>query len=830
MRHRIFFATAVAMLLIVLLGARNYRAVLAEERGHFSARQLALVDAAARGLEAELQARAADLRQVNGLPSVQQLDRAVIGDRFQRFFDGDERRILRHIHRIDPLGRVVTWHPGQTLVLAEAEPWPADTLIAWAGHPDSHDQVRLSRPLPGPDGRDELMLAAAVHQVTPSAERRQPTGSFAGVTVIVLDFHRLVETSLAAGNRGEVGGVALLLDREGRILFDSDGLHTGAVLDADAVEAVAAARQGATLWPPGLGTHRQIEVLAAWSAIEVGDTRWTLLFKTPSSAVAAGIRQTGRHLLLVGLLLVATVLGARALVHRARTEEHYRALFEQAAVAIFIVSPQEEIVEANPAAAALTGAARPDLRRRRFGELFSAGVPPEPVVLANAATSRTAVLEVAVRASGRSVEAELSIGRLSDGNLQVMARDLTCRRQLERQLAQAQNLEAVGRLAGGVAHDFTNVLMIISGCSELLLARAAGTADDEMKHDIREIQTAAARAAALTRQLLAFSRREPVEPKVLDLNGVVSGFEQLLLRLLGGSVALRFELARSPARVLADPGQIEQVIMNLAVNSRDAMAEGGEIIISTADVVLDGPPAEAMGAPPGAYVKLSVRDTGAGMDAQTRERMFDPFFSTKGSGTGLGLATVYGIVQDAGGYLDVTSEVGRGTTIDVYLPAVPDATPDASAASVQPAPIERGGTRPEPSVPAAAAAGAGGETILVVEDEGSVRKLVRKILEGRGYRVREAAQGEQALSEAAAGPIDLLLTDIVMPGLSGPELAQRFLLMRPGTPVLFMSGYTDTSAPGMALARDVPFLSKPFTPAALASKVRAVLDAEGAGR
>jgi len=369
-------------------------------------------------------------------------------------------------------------------------------------------------------------------------------------------------------------------------------------------------------------------------------------------------------------------------------------------------------------------------------------------------------------------------------------------RRSEEQLRQAQKMEAVGRLAGGIAHDFNNLLTVITSYGELLLEDLSP--GDSRRDDVEQIRKAAEAAAALTRQLLAFTRQQVLEPKVLNLRAIVAGTEKLLQRLIGADVHLTTSLASDLGAVKADPGQLEQIIINLAVNARDAMPGGGRLSIEAANL-------EQVEGRPGRYVLLAVSDTGIGMDEQTKARIFEPFFTTKesGKGTGLGLATVYGIVKQAGGFIWVDSEPGRGTSFEVYLPRVDE--PAAPAI-----------TRPAPAEPAR-----GTETVLVVEDAPAVRLVTRQVLERYGYTVLEAPTGDIALRIAAKhhGPIHLLLTDVVMPGLSGRQLAGQLSQLRSEMKVLYVSGYADTVESAGA------YLQKPFAPEALARRVRDVLDA-----
>jgi PAS domain S-box-containing protein len=419
-------------------------------------------------------------------------------------------------------------------------------------------------------------------------------------------------------------------------------------------------------------------------------------------------------------------------------------------------------------------------------------------------------------ADGELGHFELNVTPVPEG-LVVLSIDQTDRRRaemrrdsLEQQLRQAQKLEAIGRLAGGVAHDFNNLLSIILGYGEDLLADL--DQDSPLREDLQEIQTAANRAAQLTRQLLLFSRQQVVEPKVLDLNEVLTGMSRLLARALGEQLELVFLPAADLGHIRADRGSIEQVVMNLAVNARDAMPNGGRLTIETANVTVDEDfVRQHFGATPGRYVFLGVTDTGIGMDAETRRHIFEPFFSTKerGKGTGLGLSTVLGIVQQAGGGIWAYSEPGHGSTFKIYLPRV-DAAVDTGT-SEQP-PVDSSGT----------------ETLLLVEDEQAVREVARRILERHGYQVLTAQSPSDALllGETHPGTIHLLLTDVVMPRMTGTMLAQRLLAQRPGIKVLYMSGYTDGSIAAQGVLEEgAAFVQKPFTSELLARKVRSALDA-----
>jgi len=384
------------------------------------------------------------------------------------------------------------------------------------------------------------------------------------------------------------------------------------------------------------------------------------------------------------------------------------------------------------------------------------------------------------------------------------------RSRLEQQFRQAQKMEAVGRLAGGVAHDFNNLLTIITGYADLLLG--GRNLDKSTRTALEEVRRAAERGGALTHQLLAFSRGQPFTPRAVQLNTLIVNMEKMLSRLIGEDIELITVPGAGPAAVHTDPGQLEQVIMNVVVNARDAMPGGGKLIIETANVHVDqayaGPNVDLK---PGAYVVLAISDTGMGMDSETIAHLFEPFFTTKapGKGTGLGLATAYGIVKQSGGAISVYSEPGRGTTVKIYLPS---AEGKAGAGS---------STKARPELPR------GSETILVLEDEARVRRLICEVLTARGYHVLEAVRGEEAIRLAAEhkGRIHLLLADVVMPEMSGPQAAEQIRALHGNIKVLFMSGYTDEAiAHHGVLESGAPFLQKPFLPDTLARKVREVLN------
>ena len=503
-----------------------------------------------------------------------------------------------------------------------------------------------------------------------------------------------------------------------------------------------------------------------------------------------------------------------------RSEANFRSLVTNAPYGICSCDWSGKILDANPAFIGLLGMSSTSevigqhifslyADSEQWFELADHLRSSAPFSGLTAEWKRNGDMTTVVRVSGRSV----TNGRKDGVVFEIFAEDVTERRALEQQLRQSQKMEAVGRLAGGIAHDFNNLLMVISGYSEFLLERLG--AEPHLRGPAQEIASASERASSLTRQLLAFSRKQMLAPRIVNLNDVATENLKMLTRMIGEDVDLVLIPGADLWSVRADSGQIEQVIMNLAVNARDAMPSGGKLTIETANVTLDDEYAR-FHAPlrPGDYVMFSINDTGAGMDQETQSHIFEPFFTTKGpKGTGLGLSTVYGIIKQSGGYIWVYSEIGKGTTFKIYLPRVASAT-ETAAQVTAPAKFQR--------------VDPGTETILLVEDEANLRYLARQYLEKQGYKVIEAADGAVAMQIAVAheAVIHLLLTDVIMPGMNGRELAQRISQIRPNVKVLYMSGYTENViGHNGTLEAGVLLLQKPFNLRDLKSKVREVLDA-----
>jgi len=496
------------------------------------------------------------------------------------------------------------------------------------------------------------------------------------------------------------------------------------------------------------------------------------------------------------------------------SEEQYRRLFDSSPVPTWVFDLTTlRFVAVNDAMVRHYGYSREELLRMTTADIRAPEDVPRLLDVLRSASPGAGRYGIwrHKRKDGGFIDADIT-GHTMDVRgrrwMIVYAEDVTEKRALEEQFRQAQKMEAVGRLAGGVAHDFNNVLSVVLSYAALALDTLP--LGNPLREDIAEIEKAGRRGTELTGQLLALCRRQVLEPKIVDLNESLSKTEKMLRRLLGEDIEL--EMARAPAlwSVEVDPGQIDQLVMNLAVNARDAMPGGGRLTIETANVDLEDEQARRCGAKPGPHVMLAVSDTGTGMDEVTRSHIFEPFFTTKevGKGTGLGLSTVFGIVKQSGGAICVSSEVGVGTTFTLYFPRVERPTH---------------GDVVHPSTPPH---GRGGETILFTEDEEQVRHLVCGILQRHGYEVLVAASAAEALllCERHPGRIHLLLTDVVMPGMNGHELAHRVTGSRPETSVLYVSGYTGSVVVDHGVLEGAPFLAKPITPAALLRKVREVLD------
>jgi PAS domain S-box-containing protein len=553
------------------------------------------------------------------------------------------------------------------------------------------------------------------------------------------------------------------------------------------------------------------EHAAEWECRNAGK-KWVHVHLVPEPDATGGVGST----LVIGRDITAL---KRAQEHLQSREAYFRGLIEHATDMIAILDAEGLIRYVSPSVHRTLGY----LPESVVGwSIFGFVHPDDATRLRPLLEQLVAAPAVPVRAEHRIRHADGSWHMLESAGTNLLAdpavagivinaRDVTERVALEEQLQRAHKLEAIGRLAGGVAHDFNNLLTVIQANGELLLNQLPDT--DPRRSDVEEIRDAAERAAVLTRQLLAFSRRQVAQPRVLELNAVVADMSRMCGRLVGEDIDLRLDLDPAVGNVLLDAGQLEQVLLNLSVNARDAMPAGGRLTIATRVEVLDAEAARRLGdLPPGRYARLSVTDTGTGMEPSVMERMFEPFFTTKARGTGLGLATVYGIVQQTRGHISAVSAPGQGTTFTIRLPET-DATGPAGAGGDAAAPLPRGS-----------------ETILLVEDEAPVRSATRRVLESCGYRVLEADSGERAvqIAETFDGAIGIVITDVVMPRMSGPTVAQRVLALRPATPVLYATGYShDAVTERGGLGPGVWLLEKPFSVDGLAHKVREILDDVG---
>jgi two-component system cell cycle sensor histidine kinase/response regulator CckA len=608
----------------------------------------------------------------------------------------------------------------------------------------------------------------------------------------------------------------------------------GPVLTLGVLALIVAVRQVAPISSPGLLLLLTVAVAAViggvgpalisatitvlFAAVDASAPGQLFLYSSDNvSRLAVNAAVAPAMAILVGTIQ-ARLESERRISAQHLSDERQRALTENSSDAILTADIDGIIRSANPAAALIYGypmnelvgssmvRLAPDERRQQFGDdlrrFLATGYAP-PQWQGREATAR--------HASGRGIPIEVSFGVYgsgSDRRITWVVRDITRRRELQAQVLQASKMDAIGRLAGGVAHDFNNILTAIVG-NAALLAESLPQGDDRAL--VHNIEDAATRATGLTRQLLAFGRRQMLEPRVIEVVEVVAGITPLLQRIVGEDVNLSTISAKSPAHIRADPTQLEQVIVNLAVNGREAMPAGGRLTIEVATVELDSLYTTTHPeVTPGAYVMLAVTDTGAGMDAATQAQIFEPFFTTKHDkgGSGLGLATVYGIVKQSGGSINVYSELGRGTVFKVYLPEVSDKAEEAEPS--------RALQDPAPAV----------GTILLAEDDESVRGIAVMTLTRQGYRVLPADSGLTALALAGAheGSIDLLLTDVVMGGMSGLDLAEQLRRTRPEVRTLFVSGYTENTILHHGVVNaEISFLPKPFTPAALIRKVGEVM-------
>jgi PAS domain S-box-containing protein len=769
-------------------------------------------------------------------------------DELRREQGGLLQRVVDHIPVmlafIDDQGRISWGNREWSRVLGYTVEEARTTDVLAALYPDAAERARVHASIGAPAGewtdfRTRLRNGRVIE--TTWANAPLPGGGYLAIGLDVTERRRTEQAVhesrqlLHAVVEGSLDAV-FAKDREGRYLFmNSVAAATLKMRPEDAVGLT-----DAELFPA--------EIAGRFADVDrrIMDTGEIVVFEDTDAAFGGAhtflitkgpLRRSDGQI--IGVFGVARDITDRQAAEQAvrQSEERYRSFIEQSTEgvsrlelepAIPVTLPADEqvallyargiIAECNDAMARMYGFERAaELVGARLAQLHDPAEPRNRESLRAFVRSGYRLVDSETRELDRHGRARVFlnnvVGFVADGRLVRVwgsQRDVTDQRRLEEQFRQAQKMEAVGRLAGGIAHDFNNILTAVLGTCQLLERELPG--DAPAVQDVREIKKAALRAADLTRQLLAYSRRQVLAPKVLDLNAAVSGLDAMLRRVVGEDVELAATLAPGVGRVRADPSQIEQVILNLVVNARDAMPAGGRLTLATSNVEFDATAAlDHAGAVPGRYVTLEVADTGTGIPPEVRAHLFEPFFTTKdvGKGTGLGLATVYGIVKQSSGFISVTTDVGRGTSFRIHLPRVEAEPPAMEPRVAEPGPLS------------------GTETVLVAEDEAAVRQLSQRALEREGYTVLTAADGREALSRVARheGTIHLLVTDVVMPGMGGRELARRLRRLRPAIRVLFMSGYPGEAVaqPG-GIAPGAPFLQKPFMPEELVRKAREVLD------
>jgi PAS domain S-box-containing protein len=800
-------ATVLALGLVTLLGWRSYASIRQDEAARIGRRQQVLAGTIAIAVASELRGRRTQLLQLNRLPSVQYVTEDTLALRLNDMFASDVG-VVTEIVRMMADGRLRVWRPSQTAFTDDSLVGSLidQRLSSWARGNQSDDVTTL--PLHD-GGATDLVIATPTHETAiGNDEFSTPSGAYAGMLLVRLDTARLVARYMTHALEQSPASTAALIVGPGSPAF----VATGALAAPDVVDvtpglwsSLLRVAEASRVHDDGHGHDR----LASWSRVpDLPLPVYVWLDQASSVADQAVWPILLRQAPLFALIAAGVLALGWALQRSHRSEARYRALFTHAADGIVVLSPEGSILDLNPAGSRAIGLGRMEAVGRPFAALLSADQMKawhQCLGAARAGQSRSGDFTI-TRRPGDEVAASISVAPVSAGRLLAVVRDVSDRRALEAELRHAHKMEAVGRLAGGVAHDFNNLLTAILGYNELLLHQLQP--GDPRREDAVELGRAATRAADLTQRLLAFGRRQMLEPRVFALNDLIHGLERLLRRLIGAPVTIEFDLAPSLWRVDADPGQIEQVLINLAMNARDAMPDGGVLRISTRNETLTEDRAQKLELRDGDYVMLSVTDTGIGIGEDVRPHLFEPFFTTKplGTGTGLGLPTVYGIVQQSGGAVDVESEPGRGTTLRIFLPRthqpLPDAGPDAELA------VPRGRA-----------------TILLVEDEPAVRRLLATGLRGHGYTVLEASQPLEALAlfEAQGHRIGVLMSDVMMPHMSGTALAHKLRAQRPDLPVVLMSGYAME-----VFEREPPpdgalLLQKPFTADAAARAIAPLL-------
>ncbi len=792
-------ATLLALTLVALLGWRSYAAIRHDESTRIARRQQVLAGTIAIAISSEIASWNTQLRQLDGLPSVQYLTEASLPGRLNDMFAAQPGAIVE-IVRYTADGRLRSWRPLSTRLDAESPMRDVidAQLLAWSRDP-AHMGVVTSTLIDIDPNEFDLVLATPTYQTAVGNEDYlNPSGAYDGLLAFRLDIGTLVSPYITHALRTSPESTAALLVGPGRTAYVRTGSEA-----ADGDLAVSPELWARLLQDDDVSLDWQSprggESIASWARVTSVSVP-IMLWLDQSSAMAdrAVWPLLLRQAPMFGLLTGAVLMLAWALQRSHRSEERYRALVTHAADGIIVLTPEGTILETNPAGSRLLGRPRASVVGQTFASLLDVDqlrVWHEALAAARGGQPQSSDWTI-VAGDSRQVAVAISLAPVSAGRLMAIVRDISERRALETQLRQAQKMEAVGRLAGGIAHDFNNLLTAILGYNELLLKQLPE--GDPRREDAAELGRAAERAADLTRRLLAFGRRQLLEPRVFDLNDLIRGLEALLRRLMGSPVTIVFDLTPDLWRVEADPGQIEQVLVNLAVNGRDAMPTGGTLRIATENVTLKDEVAQALDVRAGDYVAMTVTDSGIGISDEVRPHLFEPFFTTKpvGTGTGLGLPTVYGIVQQSGGAIQIESRPGHGATLRIFLPRtflpLPDAPPRAAGQEA----IARGTT-----------------TVLLVEDEVAVRDLLEAGLTAYGYRVLPAADPLAALElfDLHASSIGALMSDVVMPHMSGTALAHRLRALRPTLPVVLMSGYAMDVFEHEPPPEGAVILQKPFT-------------------
>jgi PAS domain S-box-containing protein len=807
----VVLATTLLLSGIVWLVAGNYDRAIEAAAEQRAARQRAMARTIAVGLEVDLEARIAALRQLGAIPSVQQVDEVFLPSRLDQGLSSRDPRVGAEIIRGTPDGRTLSWRPGMDTLAAGAV--MAAEVWAWARSASSSDEAKAFVQPDDGETRASLDLVIPIFHTATSPNFPTATGAYLGWLATRVDLASLAVSFFDPVLEGMSDTALAIISIEGARLLRQRplrGTHAAAAeafwpSSSDHWAEIEGHRDGARLLDTPGGRR-----IVAWATVDVAGLPLLVQADAPIEVAIAPVRATFLHQLLpFALLSLALVAFAWMYLRSEQTEQRYRDLVEQAADGVFVLDLQGRIVEMNSAAAAMLERPSPDALGRAFVEVLDPGDAAEwDAAFSHLGEGQRASHAWRLRVDAdRVVPAEVNLSRGSGRRILAVARDTSRRLHLEEQLRQSQKVEAIGRLAGGIAHDFNNLLTAIIGYTELIIDRLGH--DPTGRADALEVKKSARRAATLTRQLLAFGRKQMLRPQVIDLNQVLVDIGGLLERLIGDHVDFAFAPAPDLWAVEADPNQLEQVVVNLALNARDAMPGGGRLSMSTANVNVDGSPAWPSGLTPGDYVLLTVADTGHGIDAAHLPHLFEPFFTTRpvGQGTGLGLPMVHGILTQSGGGIDVESSPGHGATFRVLLPR-----------TLKP-------RRQEVNVDSAPRVRQGHETLLLVEDDDSVRALARDALVRFGYTVIEAATPGQARALSDRRAIDAVVSDVAMPQMSGPELVAELRRSRPGLRALFISGYSEaTEGSPASVPAGAPFVAKPFTTEELAGAVGRLFD------